>query len=328
MIYKSYLIEQNLNNLKSTLTLFYGENIGLKKDFKDLIKFSNKECEIINFTQEQILKNENIIFNEINNISLFEKEKIIFIENSDDKILETIEQINENLKNTKIFIFADVLEKKSKLRSYFEKSKHFGVVPCYQDNEISLKKIINQKLRGFDGLTPFNTNLIFDNCDMDRSKLLNELDKIKTLFAEKKIDTEKLQKVLNSKSSDNFNNLKDVALVGNKVKTNKLLSQTVIESEKTMFYLNMINQRLDKLIEINQNEIKDTASVIDKIKPPIFWKDKPMVLEQAKKWSLEKTKKLREETYNYEVYIKSNSVVNRDILIKKLMIDICELANS
>jgi len=328
MLYKSYLIEQNFSTLKNNITLFYGENIGLKKELKDLIKFNNKNKEIIKFLQDQILKNENILFNEINNISLFEREKIIIIDNADDKILETLKEIEDKTYEIKIYIFSEILEKKSKIRNYFEKSKKYGIVPCYQDNEIGLKKIINNKLKGYEGLTPYNVNLIFENCDFDRSKLLNEIEKIKFFFDKKKIESIDLQMLLNVKSSDNFDYLKDEALVGNIKKTNKLLSQTIIEAEKVMYYLNSINQRLDKLIEINQSGEKNLVGIIDNLKPPIFWKDKPKVIEQAKKWSLEKTKKMKEKTYNFEVYIKSNSIINKDLLVRKLIIDMCLLANA
>ena len=328
MLYKSYLIEQNFNNLKNNITLFYGENIGLKREFKDLIKFNNKNKEIIKFPQDQILKNENILFNEINNISLFEREKIIIIDNANDKILETLKEIEDKTYEIKIYIFSEILEKKSKIRNYFEKSKKYGIVPCYQDNEIGLKKIINNKLKGYEGLTPYNVNLIFENCDFDRSKLLNEIEKIKIFFDKKKIESIDLQMLLNVKSSDNFDYLKDEALVGNIKKTNKLLSQTIIEAEKIMYYLNSINQRLDKLMEINQSGEKNLVGIIDNLKPPIFWKDKPKVIEQAKKWSLEKTKKMKEKTYNFEVYIKSNSIINKDLLVRKLIIDMCLLANA
>lgn len=328
MLYKSYLIEQNFSTLKNNITLFYGENIGLKKELKDLIKFNNKNKEIIKFLQDQILKNENILFNEINNISLFEREKIIIIDNADDKILETLKEIEDKTYEIKIYIFSEILEKKSKIRNYFEKSKKYGIVPCYQDNEIGLKKIINNKLKGYEGLTPYNVNLIFENCDFDRSKLLNEIEKIKIFFDKKKIESIDLQMLLNVKSSDNFDYLKDEALVGNIKKTNKLLSQTIIEAEKVMYYLNSINQRLDKLMEINQSGEKNLVGIIDNLKPPIFWKDKPKVIEQAKKWSLEKTKKMKEKTYNFEVFIKSNSIINKDLLVRKLIIDMCLLANA
>ena len=167
MLYKSYLIEQNFSTLKSNITLFYGENLGLKKEFKDLIKLNNKNKEIIKFIQDQILKNENILFNEIYNVSLFEKEKIILIDNVDDRILETLKEIEDKLNDIKIYIFSEVLERRSKIRNYFEKSKKYGIVPCYQDNEIVLKKIINNKLKGYEGLTPYNVSLIFENCDFD-----------------------------------------------------------------------------------------------------------------------------------------------------------------
>ena len=52
MIHKSYLIEQNIRKIDKGITLFYGENLGLINDFKELIrKFSNKNS-IIRFNEE------------------------------------------------------------------------------------------------------------------------------------------------------------------------------------------------------------------------------------------------------------------------------------
>ena len=48
----------------------------------------------------------------------------------------------------------------------------------YEDNEISIKKIILEKLKGFEGLTTENINLILNHTNLDRSKLNNELEKI------------------------------------------------------------------------------------------------------------------------------------------------------
>ena len=75
MIYKSYLLEQNFDNLKERLVLFYGENNGLKNDFKKILR-SNKNVEIINLLQNEILQNEESFLNEIFNLSLFENEKV------------------------------------------------------------------------------------------------------------------------------------------------------------------------------------------------------------------------------------------------------------
>ena len=70
-----------------------GENLGLINDFKSKIRKLNKENEIINFSQDDLISNTNKLFNEIANISLFEKQKIIFVDQANDKILEIVEEI-------------------------------------------------------------------------------------------------------------------------------------------------------------------------------------------------------------------------------------------
>ena len=329
MIYKSYLLEQNINNLNENLYLFYGENLGLKNDFKDLLISRGKGSEIIKLNQDDILKKEEFFFNEINNISLFEKKKIYFIEQVNDKILDIIQEVEPRLDKQKLYLFSDILDRKSKIRNYFEKSATCGSIACYVDNEISLKKIILERLNGFEGLTTNVINLIINNCNLDRSKLNNEIKKIHTYFINKKIDKEKLEILLNIKTNDNFSFLKDEALNGNKIKTNQLLSNTIIDVEKNIFYLNLINQRLNRLVEIsNLSRSFGLEDAFSKIKPPIFWKEKPNFLIQIKKWNLKKIQTILSKTYDLEIKIKSDGAVNKNILMKKLLVDICELANA
>ena len=77
MIYKSYLIEGNLNKIKQKIILFYGENFGLKNTFKNEIKLINNQSEVLIFQQDEIKKNNKLLLNEINNDSLFQENKII-----------------------------------------------------------------------------------------------------------------------------------------------------------------------------------------------------------------------------------------------------------
>ena len=329
MIYKSYLIEQNINLLDKNLFLFYGENLGLKNELKDKIKFQNKNAEIINLSQDNIISNIDNFFNEILNISLFDEKKIYFINQVNDKILDIIKIIEPKIDSQKFYLISESLDKRSKIRNYFEKSNNCGVVACYNDNEISFKKIIIERLKNYKGVTTENINLISDKCNLNRDKLNNELVKIYTFFLEKNIDRNKLEILLDNKINNDFSLLKDEAFNGNRIETNKLLSDTIIDSEKNILYLNIINQRLHKLNEIfkliGQTSLE---KAIDMLKPPIFWKDKPAFLKQAKKWNINKIKKILNKTYNLELEIKSNSIVNKNILLKKLLIDICILANA
>ena len=330
MIYKSYLIEENFESLsKSNVILFYGENEGLKDDFKKIIRLDSKNYEIVNLMQEDLLNNEDSFLNKIFNYSLFDKQKVFLINNTNDKILPIIEKI-EKKNDQKIFLFSNILDKKSKLRNYFEKSKSAAVVPCYADTILSLKKIISKKLKNFNNLTLQNINIIIDNCSLNRTKLYNELNKILIFFENKKIDTNKLKLLLNEEENDDFNYLKDEALSGNKFNTNKLISNTILEKDKSIFYISLINQRLLKLNEINhlKNENNNIESAINSVKPPIFWKDKPIFLNQAKKWNLKKINKILNKTYNIELILKSNPIINGSILIKSLLLELCVTANS
>ena len=329
MLYKSYLIEKNIKSLDKNFALFYGENLGLILEIKKKIKDDFKHCEFIIFNQLDIKKDLENIFEEISNVSLFEKEKIIFIDNATDKILEIIEEIINKYKDQKIFIFADLLDKKSKLRNFFEKSKDCAIIPCYKDNELTIKKLIQIKLKDYNGLTRENINLIVENSNLDRSKLNNEIEKISIFFADKKITSDKLEEILDIKTNNDFNLLKDEALMGNKEKTNQLLSETFIEPEKNIYYLNLINQRLTKLLQLSSiTEEVNLEKKIETLKPPIFWKDKPKFLIQAKKWKESKIKRALVEIFNTEKQIKSYNLINKELLIKKLIVDICNTANA
>ena len=329
MIIKSYLAEQNHTGLDKKLLLFYGENLGLRNDFKRILKIKNHDSEILIFNQEDILKDDNLFYNEISNISLFEKEKVFFINQVNDKILNIIIELEAKENTHKFYFFSEILDKKSKVRNYFEKSQIYNAIPCYSDNELNLKKIILNRLEGFKGLTTYNINLIIENCNLNRDTLNNELNKILSYFEDKNLITEKLEKLLDLRINDNFNNLKDQALSGSKTNTNKLLSDTIIDTEKNIYYLALINLRLNKLSEAIKNSKKtNLEDAINKLKPPIFWKDKPAFMFQVKRWNNSKIKLILVKTYNLEIEIKSNALVNKNILMKKLLVDICNLANA
>jgi len=329
MNYKSYILENNPSKLKNIKSiLFYGENIGLKKSFKEEIKKNNTTSSLINFTQEEILNDVNIFYREQENSSLFEENKIIFIENCNDKIFKIIEKYVDTDFNFQTILFSDILDKKSKLRNVYDKSKNFGLVACYIDNNITIKKIILEKLKNFKGLNSINTNLIIEASNLDRIKLHNEISKIETFFLDKEIETQKLSELLNATTNENFGELRDEAIKGNKANTNKLLNITTIESDKTIYYIAILNQRLNKLKEIYDLKNSNFEEAIDKLKPPIFWKDKPIINDQIKKWNLNNIKIALNTTYDLEIVMKKNSDIDKKTLVKKLIVDLCNLANA
>ena len=123
-------------------------------------------------------------------------------------------------------------------------------------------------------------------------------------FSDKKVDFNKIDSLLNNRTNDDFNLLKDEALKGNKINTNRLLADTVFEIENNIYYLNSINQRINRLNEIQnmKQENLNIDSIISNLKPPVFWKDKAMLLEQSKKWNKNKIQKALKKRFGRDMF--------------------------
>ena len=142
MILKSFEIENNIKNIiKFNFVLVYGENVGLKQTLKKKIMDLYKNIEIVNLYEEDISRNKDVIINEVKNVSLFSTNKLIIVNQLNEKILPDIEYLVENRGSVKILFIADLLDKRSKIRSIFEKEKNMAAIPCYHDNDITLKKL-------------------------------------------------------------------------------------------------------------------------------------------------------------------------------------------
>jgi DNA polymerase III subunit delta len=325
VILKSYIVEQDVKILNAyQATLIYGVNNGIKKDIREKIKTHNKDYEIINFFENDILKN-NLLYEIIYNQSLFEKKKIIFIHEASDKIFNQISEcIDKQNNDIRILIFSSNLEKKSKIRGLFEKEKNLAILACYEDNERTLINYVNKELKGFKGLTGEMINMIVDNSSLDREVIKSELRKIKDFFEDKKITKREVLEILNIKNNSGFDKIRDKALLGDKTAINKLLSETEILNDDAFFYLNSLNYRVMRLHEINkisanQNNYEQT---LNGLRPPIFWKDKAVILQQLRKWSQKKLKNILIKIAETEILLKKNSTIRKDVVVKNLIMNL------
>ncbi len=326
MILKSFEIENNIQKIHQyKFILIYGENIGLKETLKKKVVSLNRKAEIINLYQEDINKNKNIIINEIKNISLFSEEKIIVINQANEQILTELDNILQSKEKIKIVFIADLLEKKSKLRTTFEKEKDLAIIPCYNDNDITLRKLVNSELKEFKNVNFNAINMILNYSNQNRKTILNNLDKIKTFYNKKVLSEDSLETLLNSDRNEFFENIRDASLIGDKTKLNNLLSNFAFSNDDAFFYLNMINFRLIKLLEIHKvnDDFDDFNVAITKMRPPIFWKDKPVYLKLLKRWHKQSILEALEYLGHTEEKLKKNSSLNSLTMVKNSILNIC-----
>ena len=309
MIIKSYEIDK-IELSKTNIILLYGQNQGAKEEV--ISKIVNKKKQFLNkYDEKEILENSNKLYDNILSKSLFESEKIIQINRSTDKIYKIIEYLeNKNLNGILLIIEASVLDKKSKLRSFFEKNKKYLCIPFYPDNHQTLSRLAISFVKEKNlKISQSNLNLIINKSNGDRGILKNELEKIYLFtLGEKKIDSENLSKLTNLIENHSYSELVDNCLAKNKARTLMILNENTFSNEDCLIISRTFLQKLKKIKILSKaySKNKDLNKTISEAKPPIFWKYKDMVKSQIEKWKLNQINQLIYEVGEIELRIKKN----------------------
>ena len=300
--------------------LLYGKNEGLKKQIINKIISLNKNLEIKKFEEKQILDNQELFINEILSGSLFVKEKIIIINRTTDKILKILLEIyDRKIKDITIIIDSDNLDKKSKLRSFFEKEKEFICIPVYPDTDQTLSILTSKFFREKKiSISQSNINLIINKCNGDREFLQNELNKIELfLYKKKNIETYELSKLINLIENHSISELIDNCLIKNLKKTSLIINENNFNYEDCIIIIRTFLAKTKRLLKLANNYKKNNSleMTISEAKPPIFWKEKDTVKLQLQKWKPENLKKLISNISHVELDLKKNSQSSLNILL-------------
>tara|TARA_Y100001958_G_scaffold91343_1_gene62291 strand:- start:590 stop:1567 length:978 start_codon:yes stop_codon:yes gene_type:complete len=317
MICKYYEIKKLKN--KINYYLFYGENEGHKDDVITY-NFNNFSKEnTYKYNEKEVIENKEDFFENIYSKSFFENEKLIIVSNSSDKILNIIKEIIESdVKDIVIILVAKILEKKSKLRNFFEKEKNISIVPFYADTFQTLTTIAKEYLnKNKISLSQENLNLIIERSQGDRINLKNELEKILSLSKnKKKIDLNDILRLTNLSENYSASELVDSCLCKNKKKTLNILNENISTLDDNIQILKTFLYKLKRLkqLKINQNKNNDIEKTINSSRPPIFWKDKDNVKLQMKIWNLNDIQEFIINLNDTEYLVKENPQISNEIV--------------
>ena len=313
MIIKSFGINKKKFD-NQNFFLIYGENEGLKNEIIQILKKSFKG-NIENYDESQIISNNELFYNKLFNQSLFDNKKVMIINRCSEKIHEIIESIIEKkISDVKIILNANILEKKSKLRNLFEKSNNLIIVPTYKDTSITLVDIAKRFFNNYKiSISSETINLLVNRCNGDRGHLKSELDKILIYIHDKKnINLEEIHKLTNLAENFSINELVDTSLLKNSKKTSEIINESNYKSEDGILILRTFLQKAKRLLNLYEKKDENLSfdTLINNHKPPIFWKDKPVVKRQLESWSKSKIKNLIVNINKTETFLKKNSSIS------------------
>ncbi len=320
MIIKSFELKKiSLENYN--FYLFYGENSGLKDEaIKEFFEKSYKDKNrVFRYEEKEILDNIDSFFNSILSKSFFDNEKLIIVNRSTDKIKDIIEELFEKeITDIQLILNSKSLEKKSSLRKFFEKEKKVICVPFYEDNNQTLNSIISLFFRNKKiPISQQLINVLIERSRGDRKNLNNELEKIQHFSLNKKnLKIEEIIKLTNLADNYSASELVDHSLAKNTRKTVTILSENNYSDEDNIIIIRTLLAKLKRLVKIYElvDEKNNIEQAISMCKPPIFWKDKPLVTQQIMSWKKDHLKNLIYKTNEIELLIKKNSSVGKNIL--------------
>jgi len=317
VIIKTYKIKSALQ--ENGFYLFYGENTGLKEEVILELRNKSPDSEYLNYFEKDILQDTNLFYEDIFSKSFFNDKKLIIIKDSSDKFLEIAKSILEKgLQDLTVVLVADNLDKRSKLRGYFEKEKDLYCVPFYKDENSTLNTLaINFFNKEKINISQELINIIVSKCSQDRKNLFNELNKIKLFLKEKKkIDKFTLSKIINLAEDYSLNEIVDNTLLKNKNQVSKMLNENDFVFEDMIILIRSFLKNIKRLLNLKtQLGAKDNINeIIQNYKPPIFWKDKEIVKRQSELWEKNELILLIKKTNNTELMLKKNSQIYKQII--------------
>ena len=318
MIIKSF----ELNKLKLdnyNFYLFYGDNEGFKEEIIKNLFEKNYQNKIHRYEEKEILDKKNDFFNTMLTKSFFDNEKLIIVNRATDKIKIIIEElIEKDPQDIKFILNSKNLEKKSTMRKFFEKEKKIICTPFYEDNNQTLNSIISQFFR--DKKVPISQqliNILIERSRGDRKNLNNELAKIESFsLNKKKINLQEIIKLTNLADNYTASELIDHSLAKNTRKTVTILNENNYSDEDSIIIIRTLLTKLKRLVKIYESvdEKNNIDQAISSFKPPIFWKDKPLITQQMRSWKKDKLENLIYKSNEIEFLIKKNSNLGKNIL--------------
>ena len=322
---KAYELKSLVEKNKYAAYLIYGQNKGLVREKSQVIidAYKNDQTEIIKFENDELISEPEKLANEFNTFSLTAEKKILHILNTKDNLTETITNTVTDLDSKNLIVFeTSELTPRSKLRKFFEKEKHLGVLACYFDTERDVQELIESTFKKENiSISRDIVLLITKYLGNERHIIKSELEKIILYLKDKKeFNAEDILKCLSQNEDYGFDDLNYSISDGNVVKLDKVINQLYLEGINPVALLRSVSKHFQKILFINQklDSGMNLSESLTQLKPPIFFLYINQFKEQVKKWKTTLCYKVIERILETEEICKMNSKIAKIICWRTL----------
>jgi len=245
----------------------------------------------LELSAEQLAEDATILADELAAMSLMAPKRVVLVREPGAAHLAMITEAMARRapENFLILYATEALGSADKLRLWGEKSPDVGVIACYKDEGSGLEQFIRDTLRGY-GLRASNeaTRLLASQLSGDRQIILNELEKL-SLYIGDEVEEISLEDVLASVGENNdksFDELNNAVASGDMVGLCRLSDRLLMEGNHGLLLVRSVMRHITRLEAIARKREAGMSldAAIDGLRPPVFFKAKPMLKAHASRW--------------------------------------------
>lgn len=246
----------------------------------------------VELSSEQLSEDGALLADELAAMSLMAPKRVIMVRDCGAAQLATITEAvaRRAPENFLVVYVTESLASTDKLRLWAEKSPHVAAIACYKDEGSGLDQFIRDTLRGY-GLRASGeaSRLLASQLSGDRQIILNELEKL-SLYVGDEVEEISLEDVLASVGENNdksFDELNNAVASGDMVGLCRLSDRLLMEGNHGLLLVRSVMRYIGKLeaIAIKREGGMSVDAAIEGLRPPVFFKAKPMLKAHATRWN-------------------------------------------
>ena len=206
---------KNIANEKIAGALVFGKDISVIRSrfnaiCKAIVSDLKDQFLVVNLSKDRLAKDPACLADEFYSFSMFGGRKLLIIRDSDaaaTTALKALLKDGENIKKSDNFILIQSgdLDANNALRKIAQTSEFIAALPCYEDNDATTKKLIEQQLKrnGLDSSYDLVTQ-IFLTVGKNRQIIASEIEKLALYLDGQKLTGEVIDRVIKSQNETVF----------------------------------------------------------------------------------------------------------------------------
>ncbi len=267
-------------------------------------------CEL---STARITEDAALLADELSAINFMAPKRVLLVRDASDKLSRIIEEAAPYFNDSVLLIAcADELSARSAMRLWFEKESSTASIACYRDDARDVQEVIRKSLdaagvRADRDVVEYLTQQLGN----DRYVTYQELEKLITYSGESKnLTLSDAEALVGYNRETNFDDLVNAVADRNLQHLEKNLTLLLRDGMQPVAYLRALQRYCNRLyfIRTKMSEGQSADMVIQSLRPPVFFKQVPLLTRHVQAWPLTAIAKALKLLINAELACKTSDL--------------------